>query len=92
MIGREITFVSPSERVKHVKLTSHDAVNAQPVESVKALKLVVCELKASLVIHVRYNACASGSILSAAGRTVLNYFFSYVTVSFPHGAGHKQGM
>jgi hypothetical protein len=92
MIGREITFVNPSERVKHVKLRSHEAVSAQPAESVKALTHVVCELKACQVIHVRYNSCGSDSILSAAGRTVRNYFFSYDTVSFPHGAGHKHGM
>jgi hypothetical protein len=70
MIGRENTFVSPSERVKHVKLKSHEAVCAQPADSVKALKLAACELKVSQVIHIRYSACGSGSILSAAGRSI----------------------
>jgi len=42
VIGRENTFVSPSERVKHVKLASHKAVSAQPADRVKALKHAVC--------------------------------------------------
>jgi hypothetical protein len=38
VIGKENTFVSPSERAKHVKLTSHKAVSAQPADHVKALQ------------------------------------------------------
>ena len=66
-------------------------VSTQPADSVKALQHVVCQLKASHIIRVQYNAYGSGSFLSAAGRTVRNYspvmsLFHFHTVLAINGA------